>query len=106
MDARTSAGVRGFARGLGVVILPLVVFCGVPWAACPSYARLCEEAGGDFFEIADVVHHCLMPEPITAAQPCPPGFEPSDEQANLCTTVGPMTCTCVAPWSRSCVTAP
>jgi hypothetical protein len=97
---RRGAALRGFLRGLGLVLGPLMLACGLPYLACQTvcvpYRVLCERAGGDYFEIADVTHVCGVPSRVSPSDPCPRGFEP--HASGDCSAVSLLPASCVSPF--------
>ncbi len=66
------------ARGLGLLLGPLLLCVVLPLATCRlvcvPYRELCEDAGGDYSETFAHGHECDMDQPVDAAHPCPDAF--------------------------------
>ena len=92
------AALRGLARGFGLVLGPVLLAAGLPYLACRTvcvpYRTLCEEAGGEYGELADVIHQCSVPPDA----PCPPGFELTSYGG--CSVSSLLPATCVSPFRR------
>src|SRR5687768_789301 len=84
----------GFARGLGLVLGPVLACVVLPWAACRTVCvplrTLCEDAGGEFHS------SFALGVPIDASHPCPPGFD-ADPNIDGCSTISLSGLVCVPP---------
>lgn len=73
---------------------PALLLSGVPYLACRTvcvpYRALCEDAGGEYGEIADVIHQCSVPP----GHPCPGGFE-RDAYGGGCSVRSALPAACV-----------
>lgn len=58
-------------RPLGIALLVAAALASAVRLACVSHEEICEDAGGVYVEIADVIHVCSMPD----GRECPPTFD-------------------------------